>query len=202
MSRSSSLAKPVIAVDVDEVLFPLINNFTVWHNREYDTNLVPHMFTTYEFHDTLQLTIPETISRIRQYFGNDHALIQPVDGAQQTINRLSNAYKIVVVTARNPNFRNVTEAYLETYFGSHISDLYMVGNKGDTSLVRSKAEVCKEIHAVALIDDSLKHVSACADIGMQGVLFGDYSWNGYQGQPPERVVRCADWNEVAEFFDV
>lgn len=60
----------------------------------------------------------------------------------------------------------------------------------------------KQVSAVALIDDSLGHVSECAGIGMQGVLFGDYSWNSHSEQLPDRVTRCADWNEVAEFFSV
>lgn len=194
--------KQVIAVDVDEVLFPLVDDFAVWHNQLYGTSITSAMFNTYQFHDTLQITIPETVSRIRQYMANDQTPIQPISNAQQVIGRLSDVYEIAVVTARNPNYRSVTQAYLDAYFSPHVSHVHMVGNKGDVSLVRPKAQVCKEINAVALIDDSLGHVSECAGIGMQGVLFGDYSWNRHNEQLPERVVRCVDWSEVAEFFGV
>ncbi len=196
------MTKPVLAVDVDEVLFPLLDGFTAWHNQKYDTKLAAHMFKTYRFSDTLLIDEADSIGRVRHFLSNGHATVQPIKDAQDAIARLAEVCTIVIVTARFPDLRGVTEEYLDTYFMSHIQDVHMAGYPGDRLGVRPKVEICSEINAVALVDDSLKHISDCARAGMQGVLFGDYAWNRNSEQLPDRIVRCANWNEVAEFFDV
>jgi uncharacterized HAD superfamily protein len=196
------MTKPVLAVDVDEVLFPLLDGFTVWHNQAYGTSLTVSMFKTYRFADTLGMEVPESIDRIRRFISNGHATVEPIRDAQNAIKRLAETYTIVIVTARFPDLRGVTEEYLDTYFMSHIKDIHMAGYPGDLYGVRPKVEICSEINAVALIDDSFRHVNDCARAGMQGVLFGDYAWNRQEGPLPERIVRCSNWSEVVEFFDV
>ncbi len=196
------MIKPVLAVDVDEVLFPLLDGFTMWHNQKYDTSLATHMFKTYRFSDTLLLDEAESIGRVRSFLSNGHASVRPVKDAQGAIERLAKVYTVVIVTARFPDLKGVTKEYLDRYFMSHIHDIHMAGYPGGSLRVRPKVEICSEINAVALVDDSLRHIRDCARAGMQGVLFGDYAWNSYSEQLPDRIVRCANWSEVAEFFDV
>lgn len=196
------MSRQIIAIDVDEVLFPMLEGFTEWHNQLHSTTYTPAMFKTYKFSDTIQVAEAEAISRVRTFLSNGHAGVQPIYNAQDVIGRLSKEYTLVIVTARFPDLRGVTEEYIHSYFGPYISDIYMAGYPGDSYGVRPKVEICSEINAVALIDDSLRHISDCAGAGMQGVLFGDYSWNKHDGQLPEGVTRCADWNEVAGYFNV
>ena len=65
----------------------------------------------------------------------------------------------------------------------------------------TKAEVCKEIGAVALIDDSLKHLLQCSEVGIEGILFGDYPWNQTDSLP-ENITRCTNWLEVLEHLNI
>lgn len=194
--------KPVIAIDVDEVLFPMLEGFTVWHNELYRTAFTPVMFKTYKFSDTIQTAESEAINRVRLFLSNRHLDVEPIRDAQDAISRLAKNHTLVIVTARFPDLRSVTEEYINTYFGQYISDIHMAGYPEDVFGMRPKVDVCSEINAIALIDDSLSHVSDCASAGMQGVLFGDYSWNKQEGELPDRVVRCTNWGEVAEYFSV
>jgi hypothetical protein len=67
-------------------------------------------------------------------------------------------------------------------------------------ILRSKAEVCQEIGAFALIDDSIGHVTGCAEIGRRGILFGNYPWNQAEILH-EDIIRCPDWRIVLDHFD-
>ncbi|MGH7234327.1 MAG: hypothetical protein ACREF7_02680, partial [Candidatus Saccharimonadales bacterium] len=66
---------------------------------------------------------------------------------------------------------------------------------------KSKAEVCQELGAIALIDDSLGHTKECAEVGIEGILFGDYYWNQVDVLPPG-VTRCVDWQAVNQHFNI
>ncbi|HVX57219.1 MAG TPA: hypothetical protein VHA37_05800, partial [Candidatus Saccharimonadales bacterium] len=78
--------------------------------------------------------------------------------------------------------------------------LVHVGYHLEMKQPKPKAAVCREVGAVALIDDSLGHVQTCAEQGIDGVLFGDYPWNQAE-ELPAGVTRCADWAAVLEYFD-
>jgi hypothetical protein len=41
----------------------------------------------------------------------------------------------------------------------------------------SKAEMCVEVGAVAMIDDSVRYALDCAPVVERVFLFGDYAWN-------------------------
>lgn len=43
--------KPVLAVDVDEVLAYFIPSLVEFHNESYSTTLSPESFFSYEFHE-------------------------------------------------------------------------------------------------------------------------------------------------------
>ena len=49
--------------------------------------------------------------------------------------------------------------------------------------------------------DQLKLCRAAADLGMDALLFGDYSWNKIE-ELPDNTARCKDWKEVGEYFNV
>ena len=71
--------------------------------------------------------------------------------------------------------------------------------------------MCREIEAVALIDDSQIYAGQCAREGIQTVLFGDYAWNssieGAGGmvwnKKNKRIAKYVtrvgnDWNKAAQ----
>ncbi len=65
----------------------------------------------------------------------------------------------------------------------------------------TKAEICQKIGAFALLDDSISHLVECAEVGVDGYLFGDYPWNQVE-ELPNGIVRCLDWQEVADNLNV
>lgn len=190
-----------MATDIDEVLFPFVAEFSTWHNEQYGTDLSVNDFHTYEFEAVLKVPVPEAVHRIRVFLHQDHRHVEPLEEAQDAIARLGSVYKLVAITARHPEFEHTTRAYLLEHFRNHVTDLSLVGHRETVDVLRTKAEVCKDFEAIALIDDSVAHVTGCAEANIQGVLYGDYPWNSTD-HLPESVVRCTNWKQVLELFNV
>ncbi len=194
------MAKEVIATDIDEVLFPFVDEFSVWHNAEYGTNISAESFHCYDFELVIGQSIPETIHRIDAFLAQDHTTTMPLELAKESIGKLTESYDVKAVTARHPRHETATQQYLTAHF-QEIFGLTLIGHPRTIETVVTKAEICRQIGARALIDDSLGHVTICAQEGMEGLLFGDYIWNQYTDLP-ERVTHTRSWQEVLDYFGV
>jgi hypothetical protein len=69
--------------------------------------------------------------------------------------------------------------------------------------VKSKPEMCRDIRAVALIDDNLTYAQQCSRTLEKVLLFdreGEYAWNVHTGPDPlpNNVVRCLSWADIRE----
>lgn len=197
------MSKEVIATDIDEVLFPFVAEFAGWHNQEYGTDLSFGDFKSYEFQEVIGVSIPETVHRVHSFLSVDHghATVSPLEKSQEAVATLGEDYRLAAVTARHPQFEDPTLHYILQYYQGQITDLTLVGHKETLETVRTKAEVCLEIGAIALIDDSVQHVVGCVEAGVEGLLFGDYPWNQIE-ELPKGVVRCPNWSGVLEHFGV
>lgn len=194
------MTKEVVAVDVDEVLFPYVESFVGYHNEIHGTNLAPEDFFTYEFEHVLGLTVGETIRRVHDVHDLGFDTQDPIEGAWTALDELSKRFNLFVITARNPGFEVTTRDWLHKNFPGIFQDVILTGHPQDIEKPRSKFEICTEIGAVALIDDSFRHVAECAGTKVVGILFGDYAWN--RTEPVlDGVVRCKTWLEVVEYFN-
>ncbi len=196
------MKKPIIAVDIDEVLFPFVREFAVHHNEKYATSLLPEQFTTYRFEDVIAgIDQSEAIKRVYDFTAEDHASIEPLKDAREGITRLGAKYDIVLVTARHPKFKASTEGWLDRYFPGMFKDLVMIGFEHDATVApRTKAQVCVELEAIALVDDSPKYLSQAVEAGVKGILFGDYPWNQVEFTGPY-ITRVSGWIQLAEHFN-
>lgn len=198
------MGKEVIATDIDEVLFPFVQEFKSWHNQEYGTRLSVDDFVSYEFSGVLDVSVQEAIHRVHTFLNAEHShvAVSPLEEAQEAITKMGEQYNIVAITARHPMFEAQTTQYLLHHFGDIITDVTLLGHPETTAgILRTKAEACRELGAVALVDDSIMHVTDCAGAGIQGVLFGDYPWN-QTDELPNGVVRYKNWGGVLEHFGV
>ncbi len=196
------MSKEVIAVDTDEVLFPFLDEFTKYHNLQFGTSHQPDDFNSYYFHEVLGLTRQQVKERVFSFHEVDDTHVPPIEGSQAALKQIAERYDIVTVTARHPQFEEQTRRWLVDIHGIPFRDVYAIGHEDTTEKPRSKAEVCEEIGAVALIDDSPKHLMGCSAIGINGVLFGEYSWNKVEEELPVNITRCVDWSAVLHYLDI
>jgi len=189
------MAKPLLAIDIDEVLFPLVPELAAYHNAQHGTSLAPADFLSYDLDKVWGGTVAEAVAKVNAFFAVDHLHIEPIDGAFDSLKSLADHFRLVVITSRHDSLTDATHAWIERHFAGVFETVILAGNHHAGGDVKTKVSLCRELGAVALIDDSLRYVTECSDAGQRAILFGDYPWN-QADELPQGVIRVADWEEV------
>ena len=196
------MKKPTIAVDVDEVLSPLHELVILHHNLTYGTMLTPYDASgKYYLHEFTGDQEAEAIAKLDSYFQTDKSYQDgPINGSLAALKRLSQNYKLVIVTSRQDKFAAHTRQWLETHFPKLFAEVHFTAYVTNQGVKVQKSVICQQLGAEWLIDDNVGYVSECAAAGIHGILFGDYPWNRAKTLA-DNVTRCKDWKAVLEYFD-
>lgn len=199
------MKKPVIAVDIDDVLANEHLAIREFINEKYGVSHTPEDYlvdgTYWGYWERVWGRDKEEGHEWFRSFIQSGAKAhqQPIDGAIDTINHLKKRYQLVVVTSRESSLVDITQAWLEDHFPSTFKGVEFVHVwSGDKKT--SKGIICKEIGANYLIDDSPEHCELAAEAGVTVLLFGEYGWTRSRDLP-NSVVHVRDWRAVREYFD-
>eukprot|EP00898_Chlorokybus_atmophyticus_P001308 jgi/Chlat1/2178/Chrsp17S02854 len=179
-----------------------------WHNEMYRTNLKLADFHSYQYWEVWGGTRQEAIAKVREWYNSGHfANLGVVEGSVSTLQALSQQYDFVVVTSRQAVIEERSRQWIEKHFPGVFKAVYF-GNHyaaaGEPAHHYTKAEMCKEARAVALVDDNQDYCMECAEAGIQAFLFdlgGNYLWSRrrkgvvFEDLPPG-VMRVTSWHEV------
>lgn len=194
--------KPIIAVDLDDVLAAHAEEFIKFSNEQFGTNLSVEDYRE-SWSEMWQVTPEEAEERAllwRTPPRIDSFRKLADEHIDTVLAVLKQRYKLVIVTARPKAWRDSTVAWVERHYPGVFSDIRLVP-VWTNETPQTKAEVCKEIGAQYLIDDSIKHCNLAAEAGIKAILFeGLHPWKETL-EPHSKVVRCKDWQEVLEYFD-
>ncbi|KAL1952218.1 hypothetical protein VTO73DRAFT_1367 [Trametes versicolor] len=183
------LDRPVIAVDMDDVLSQTNLAVAQWHNDTYGTNMTLDDFHYYYYWRNPYWGTPnETVAKVEKIWESDYLdKAPPVPGAYDGIVALKNlGFRPVIVTARQPRELDRSLAWLARVFPGLFDTVICTGQSQETladehELVTklSKADVCRKIGARFLVDDSAENAlkCACAAPPVPVLLFGEYAWN-------------------------
>lgn len=190
---------PIVAVDIDEVLFPLSPRLIAWHNATHNTAYTLEDNVTYVLGEVWGNTYADSVEKIHRFLALDHRPVAPVPYASEGIAALRQQFTLAVVTSRDSQLESGTVAWLSEHFPHAFAEVIFAGNQHTGLPFRSKAAVCQDLGAIALIDDSLSAVGECAARGIGGILFGDSPWNQLE-RLPSGVTRARDWTEVTDIL--
>jgi uncharacterized HAD superfamily protein len=188
--------KPVIAIDIDEVLFGFTQRFLAYHNRQYQTNFALHQLTTTAFHTVMGGTADDDKRKVGEFqleAGNLDG--EPVPRAIEVLKRLKTANELVIITARHANIEQQTRTWLERTFPDTFTDIHFANYWDENRPRRSKGVLCRDLGVQIIIDDQPSYIIDCLEYGVKGILFGDYPWNREVINHPD-VRRVMDWCEV------
>ena len=191
--------KPVIAVDIDDVLFPFVHGITDYHNTLKGANLTVDDFFSYDFAEVWGVSAEETEEIVSGFLRADQLHLQPVDGAASALARLAGDFDIVLVTARNQVFEAETAAWLRRHLPDLFQHVVFAGNPHDGRPYRPKGVICRELGARYLIDDYPANLLSAAECGVKGILFGSKRWSVLD-EPSALIAPCADWRAVEEYI--
>lgn len=197
------MAKPVIAVDMDDVLLPHFQDLADWYNKTFGTTLTladNHPKGT-DVSKWGTKSVPEAVRRVHGFYDTPEFLqAQPYAEAKTVLRALSERYRLVIITARDTIIEKVTRDWLEQHFADFFEAIHFTAQYSLEGKNRSKAVVCHEIQAEYLIDDDIKNLLDAREVGVKGVLFADYPWSKTD-ELPEGITRCLDWPAVLTYFE-
>ena len=195
--------KPVIAIDIDDVLADYAQGFIDFTNRHWGTNLT---VDDYDEHwiNVWKVDIEEVRRRAEKI--HDLSLVKNLThnpSAGPVLDRLSQRFKLIVVTSRRIQNREDTLAWMKQHYPMIASEEITFNGFFDTitdqSIHMTKGKIASDLGAAYLIDDQPKHCLSAAEHGVEALLFGDYGWNQLD-DIPQGVTRVKDWAAVEAYF--
>lgn len=189
--------KPTLAIDFDEVLFPLSLELMNRHNEQHGTSFTTNDYVTYVPSEVWGHTSLESVAKVYAFLkSEDHINVPPLAEAADALEDLQRKYELLVVTSRDRQLRQQTEAWLLLYFPGVFSDVVHAGNPHTGLGFQTKVEICQQSNVVCLIDDSLDYAHECSGAGIPVILFGRYPWNE-SSTLPSGVLRAESWADIS-----
>ena len=192
--------KPIVAVDIDDVIYPLVPSLIEYLGTKHQVRLSEQDFKEYDLRKVWGGGPIEAAEIFEGYKESSGVHVAPINGAREALHALSKNYQVIILTSRDISNHERTNSWITHHFPEIFEDVHLLGNKQDSEAFREKADVCKELGVYCLIDDNLRHVLETSALGIKTILFGYYPWN-QSDKLPAGVVRVKNWQEVLEYFD-
>lgn len=132
--------------------------------------------TTQELNDFLEIKLPEV-----------YANVGPAPGAKETLEELHQAgHKLILITARNGMFRNLTENWLE----KHEIPYHELHHDDDKAPLAVKKDI------VLFIDDRKENAAQIAAENIPVILVNKYHNLNFESS--SNIIKANNWNEIRE----
>ncbi len=204
--------RPVIAIDIDDVLASHVPSFIAFGNERWGTHLTiddydedwARMWRLSRHDGTHRQEIDR---RVNEFFSEAISTMPHDETAAEVLHVLKANFDLLIVTSRRLSTKGDTLAWVQKNFPGVFEEdkILFAGIWGDiadsTAPLKTKADVLRVVQADYLIDDQVKHCNAAAaECNMKALLFGDYPWqNGVDTH--DNVVKVKTWHDVLEYFN-
>jgi len=192
-----------IAIDIDDVTAATLNAAQAWAHRTTGVLLDPRHYHTddpyWDYYNSIwkrhglndlqfEVFLDELVT--------NQGLIAPLPEAQRVIKALNKRFGVVFITSRDMSLQESTRAWIDRHIDASIP-VYFAHNPLSDKAGISKGELCNDLGAQWLIDDSIDHCQNVIEHGVEAILFGNYGWNQ---QAPKELTRCVNWRAVEDYF--
>lgn len=190
-------SRPVVGVDIDDVLFPTAYAIVDFYRDNYDVDVPLAQFYSKDPRVWGVDDYSEAIRRVQAFLhSTDYAYQEPIDGAVGGITEMREAGAYLIpVTGRDEIQSGVTKESLDTFFPGLFNQPAVFTNYFSDKKRRTKGEVCHDLGIEYQIDDYPVHLRSLAQYAIKGVLFGNYPWA--QGQAStDMILHSASWEST------
>jgi 5'' nucleotidase, deoxy (Pyrimidine), cytosolic type C protein (NT5C). len=193
--------KPIIALDIDDVVANTIDAVHLWANNIAGAKLTKEDYRTNEgdywnYYEQVWerhgLSDKLSFSSVLETMTTDQSNIAVVEGARESIQELKSRYDFVFITSRPPYHKDATRLWIDEHIDPSIS-VYMAYNPVADREARSKGEICADLGVSILIDDNVDNCQSAIDYGVDALLFGTYGWNQ---KAPAHMKRYDSWKAI------
>ncbi|MBS9784399.1 hypothetical protein KGV55_03540 [Candidatus Gracilibacteria bacterium] len=188
----------IIAVDCDEVL-----SETIAFGLKNASGKVPKLFSSIqEISDFYFVNMSDEIERsdVVEFFfstfekDRENLDMPRVDGALEILKILKKAGKeLYIITARHSSLKEYTQKYIQKHFPNIFTEIYFADHFTENH--RKKSEICKEIGATLLIDDSIENALDCAENDIQAILLKK-PWNKNHSETHKNILKIDNWKDL------
>lgn len=194
-----------IAIDIDDVLADSTESIRQMVNKQTGLNLSREDYLKkgeyWGYYERVWiehgLIDKVSFNDFEQEMEIDQSHVPLLPSAAFAIQELSRNYHVILVTARNIEWKEATRKWLDRHFDSDNIEVYYTGHRHSRDY-RSKGGLCRELGVSLMIDDNPGHCQSVKDEGIDAILFGEYGWHF---DLPEDLVRCKDWPAVLGYID-
>jgi 5'(3')-deoxyribonucleotidase len=196
------MAKPVIAIDFDDVVFNFNGHFIPWHNERHGSNVEYEGVCSFTLTDVYGVDADTMLERVRHFTHTMHHTVHPIPGALAALKRLSLHFEPHLLTSRSESTSDITLDWLHRHIPGVFVSHHFTNEFGGLSHheVRKKHEVCDEIGAILHIDDASKHANSVAEHADIPTILPDRPWNRNDVLHPN-VVRLHSWPEIVQHIE-
>lgn len=194
--------KPIIVIDFDDVLVDFMTGYINWCNdnyADYGPKLTYEDVWTFELDKLHKIGVEERNQRVMNFWRSPaHQLIQPMPDAIEAMMVLADrGYDIHMATARAEAVRTETMILVDRYFADTFADMHFIGTYHEGGR-RTKADVCNELGAIALIDDNAPNLLPAAN-GVRRLLMPDRPWN--KNARHKEIIRTFGWAQALTWLE-
>ena len=182
------MKKKIIAVDLDDVLMDFNNPLFGFYNEKHDTHHKLEDLTSYQVESAWGCPQEKALEIIKQFYvSKEHKTALPKKGAVKALSILKKDFRLVVITARSPEFKEISERWINFHFLNTFESIHFS---------HKKSEICDELGVELFIDDALHNA---LDVGKpeRPVYLFDAPWNQKEDLP-EHITRVKSWEEIME----
>lgn len=198
------MTKPIIAFDCDDVIVPTGSLLIAHYNKLHGTTVKPEDFYSKDYEHVWRAEPQVAIRDLFAYLlTDDYINLPPMAGAAETLRHLAETYTLYIVTGRPDATGGATNAWVDKHLPGVFEKIVFTNFfklNDSRGVLRTKADVCKELGASYLVDDHVHHIRNVADHGITGLLFGDLPWEQPDRLPP-KAVKIRDWPALKNYFD-
>ncbi|MEO5499035.1 MAG: hypothetical protein ABIR46_00880 [Candidatus Saccharimonadales bacterium] len=194
------MEKPVIAVDIDDVLLNSADMLMADYNLRFGTSLTR---ADYYSKDLAKLGVEhydEAAVRFRAYqesqaFAED---AEAYEEAVDSVARLAQYYNFIGATSRPEFIKDQTDRWIKKRFGGNILHVihtnFVMGSSSHIGTTLTKAEACLLLGAKYMVEDHLHHAIPAAE-NVRKVFLVDKEWN-QQDNLPDNIHRVNGWKDI------
>jgi len=194
--------KKIITIDCDNVLCDSARTFLdrynekFWEDVSFDAMTKPYIheikdFTHFDRENPIELYIEFFV------WAHEHSMMRVFPWAQEWVKKLlEKEYELHVLTGRVDAQKDATIAWVEKYFPWCFEAIHFTNDM--TEKKRPKWAICKELGAIAHLDDFYHYAESIIQYDIPVYLF-DAPWNQKE-KDAKGIERIAWWSKVWEYL--
>lgn len=186
-----------LALDMDDVIADFNGPLQEWHNGIYGTDFARDDVRDYHM-SHWGCSKDEVTARIQEFYGSEiFKNVSPVEGSVEAIRELAEHRMQYVVTSRPGDTRSTTIDWIRRNVPSGLTEenVTYLGTFTEKN-PKKKSQVCLELEAAYIVEDSLTHSIDCLGQGIHPILLTT-PWNE-DLEEPKGIARVYSWKEAVE----